>query len=78
MHWKKIQGYCNSTDKNSASLDEVGVIEMVKDGRRDGERKGERGKERFFLLAISKITFVQLYINNSFLCVCISDKRIRK
>jgi len=51
---------------------------MVKDGRRDGERKGERGKERFFLLAISKITFVQLYINNSFLCVCISDKRIRK
>ena len=43
------------------------------------ERGREKsGKERFFLLAISKITFVQLYMNNSFLCVCISDKRIRK
>lgn len=38
----------------------------------------KRGKERFFLLAISKINFVQLYMNNSFLCVCISDKRIGK
>ena len=51
---------------------------IEKNGRRDGERKGERGKERFFSLAISKITFVQLYINNSFFCVYISDKRIRK
>ena len=35
MHWEKIPGYGNSTDKTSASLDEVGVIEMEKNGRRD-------------------------------------------
>ena len=27
MHWKKIPGYCNSTEKNGAALDEVGVTE---------------------------------------------------
>ena len=46
---KKIPGYCNSTDKNSASLDEVGVIEMEKSGRRNGERKGEKRKRKVFL-----------------------------
>lgn len=50
MDWgKKIPGYCNSTEKNSASLDEVGVIEMEKNGRRNGERKGEKRKRKVFL-----------------------------
>lgn len=49
MHWKKIPGYGNSTDKNRASLDEVGVIEVEKNGRRDGERKGEKRKRKVFL-----------------------------
>lgn len=49
MHWEKIPGYGNSTDKTSASLDEVGVIEMEKNGRRDGERKGEKRKRKVFL-----------------------------
>ena len=37
-----------------------------------------RGKERLFLHLTSKITFVQLYINNSFLHAFIADKRIKK
>ena len=79
--WQKISGYCSSPDKNSAALDKVEVIEMEKNGRRDGERKGEERRRKAFLFLfffISKITFVKIYVNNSFLCVCVSDKRTRE
>lgn len=75
--WQKIPGYCSSPDKNSAALDKVEVIEMERNGKRDAERKGEERRRKAFFF-ISKITFVKIYVNNSFFCVCVSDKRTRE
>ena len=51
MDWgkkKKKTGYCNSTDKNSASLDEVGVIEMEKKWQEKWREEGREEEKKGF------------------------------
>lgn len=48
MHWEKIPGYGNSTDKTSASLDEVGVIEMEKKWQERWREEGRKAEKKGF------------------------------
>lgn len=50
---EKIPGYCSSTDKNSAALGKMGVMEMEKKGRMDGEREKEESKRKEAFLNFS-------------------------
>lgn len=66
---EKIPGYYSSTDKNGAGVDEVGVREIQESERKEREIEGEK-RDFSCLFFINKITFVQIYVNNSVVCAC--------